>query len=169
MEWHLAQVNIGRLRAPIDDPLIAEFKDALDQINALADCSPGFVWRLQTAEGNATALHPVEDDELVAINMSVWESVEALADYVYRSDHTAFYAGDVSGSSATARRTSCCGGSPPDTSRRSTRRSPASPTSRRTDPPKRPLRLPSDSRRPVQVSSPSSTSETPARPDGGQI
>ena len=90
MEWHLAQVNIGRLRAPIDDPLIAEFKDALDQINALADCSPGFVWRLQTAEGNATALHPVEDDELVAINMSVWESVEALADYVYRSDHTAF-------------------------------------------------------------------------------
>ena len=59
-------------------------------INALADRSPGFVWRLQTAEGNATALHPVADDELVAINMSVWESVEALAEYVYRSDHTAF-------------------------------------------------------------------------------
>jgi hypothetical protein len=90
MDWHLAQVNIGRLRAPVDDPLIAEFKDALDTINALADRSPGFVWRLQTAEGNATALRPVADDELVAINMSVWESVEALAEYVYRSDHTAF-------------------------------------------------------------------------------
>ena len=50
----------------------------------------GFVWRLQTDEGNATALHPIEDDELVAINMSVWESIEALADYVYRSDHTAY-------------------------------------------------------------------------------
>lgn len=90
MSWHLAQVNIGRLRAPVDDPILTEFKNALDRINALADGAPGFVWRLQTEEGNATALHPVEDDELVAINMSVWESIEALGDYVYRSDHTAF-------------------------------------------------------------------------------
>ena len=90
MQWHLAQLNVGRLRAPIDDPIIAEFKGALDAINALADRSPGFVWRLQTAEGNATALHPIDDDELIAINMSVWESIEALGDYVYRSDHTAF-------------------------------------------------------------------------------
>jgi Domain of unknown function (DUF3291) len=90
MRWHLAQLNVGRLRAPIDDPIIAEFKGALDAINALADRSPGFVWRLQTAEGNATALHPIDDDELIAINMSVWESIEALGDYVYRSDHTAF-------------------------------------------------------------------------------
>jgi hypothetical protein len=90
MEWHLAELNVARLRAPIDDPLIAEFKSALDAINALADRSPGFVWRLQTAEGNATALHPIDDDELIAINMSVWESIEALADYAYRSDHTAF-------------------------------------------------------------------------------
>jgi Domain of unknown function (DUF3291) len=90
MQWHLAQLNVGRLRAPIDDPIIAEFKEALDAVNALADRSPGFVWRLQTAEGNATALHPIDDDELIAINMSVWESIEALGDYVYRSDHTAF-------------------------------------------------------------------------------
>lgn len=90
MEWHLAQVNIGRLRAPVDDPMIAEFKEALDRINALADGTPGFVWRLQTDDGNATGIHPVEDDELVAINMSVWESIKALGDYVYRSDHTAF-------------------------------------------------------------------------------
>jgi hypothetical protein len=90
MEWHLAQLNVGRLRAPIDDPLIAEFKAALDHINAVADRTPGFVWRLQTDEGNATALHPIDDDALVAINMSVWESTEALADYVYRSEHTAY-------------------------------------------------------------------------------
>ena len=90
MNWHLAQLNVGRLRAPIDDPMIAEFKEALDRINALADRTPGFVWRLQTEEGNATALHPIDDDELVAINMSVWESIEALADYVYRSEHTAY-------------------------------------------------------------------------------
>ncbi len=90
MEWHLAQLNVGRLRAPIDDPMIAEFKAALDHINAVADRTPGFVWRLQTEEGNATALHPIDDDELVAINMSVWESIEALADYVYRSEHTAY-------------------------------------------------------------------------------
>ena len=90
MEWHLAQVNIGRLRAPVDDPLIADFVAGLDRINALADSAPGFVWRLQTEDGNATAIRPVDDDELLAINLSVWESVEALADFVYRSDHVAF-------------------------------------------------------------------------------
>jgi hypothetical protein len=90
MEWHLAQVNIGRLWAPVDDPLIAEFVAGLDRINALADRATGFVWRLQTEDGNATAVRPVEDDELLAINMSVWESVEALADFVYRSEHLAF-------------------------------------------------------------------------------
>ena len=90
MHWHLAQLNVGRLRAPIDDPMVAEFKSALDHINAIADLTPGFVWRLQTEEGNATALHPIDDDELVAINMSVWESIEALAEYVYRSEHTAY-------------------------------------------------------------------------------
>jgi hypothetical protein len=90
MHWHLAQVNIGRLLAPVDDPLIAEFVAGLDRINDLADRSTGFVWRLQTADGNATAIRPVDDDELLAINLSVWESVEALADYVYRSEHVTF-------------------------------------------------------------------------------
>jgi Domain of unknown function (DUF3291) len=89
VDWHLAQVNIGRLRAPVDDPLIADFVAALDRINALADESPGFVWRLQSDIGNATDIQPTED-ELVKINMSVWESVDALAEFVYRSDHTAF-------------------------------------------------------------------------------
>jgi hypothetical protein len=90
MEWHLAQVNIGRLRAPVDDPLIADFVAGLDRVNAVADLAPGFVWRLQTEDGNAAAIRPVDGDELIAINMSVWESVEALADFVYRSDHISF-------------------------------------------------------------------------------
>ena len=85
----LAQINIGRLRAETDDPMIAEFMAALDEINALAEQSPGFVWRFMTEDGNATMVRPFED-ELMLINMSVWESVESLADYVYRSDHTGY-------------------------------------------------------------------------------
>ena len=85
--FHLAQVNIGRLRAPIDDPSMAGFKNQLDPINALADATPGFVWRLQTEDGNATAIRPYADDALMAINMSVWESLEALQQYVYKSAH----------------------------------------------------------------------------------
>jgi hypothetical protein len=88
--WHLAQLNIGRLRAPVDDPATAEFMSALDPVNALAEASPGFVWRLKTEEGNATSIRAFEDDDLMILNMSVWESVESLADYVYRSAHTPF-------------------------------------------------------------------------------
>ena len=90
MDHHLAQVNIGRFLAPPDDPLIADFMAGLDPINAVADAAPGFVWRLQTEDGNATSIRPDADDALLAVNMSVWTSVEALADYVYRSDHLAF-------------------------------------------------------------------------------
>jgi hypothetical protein len=85
--YQLAQVNIGRLLAPAESPLIAEFMAALDPINALADTSPGFVWRLQTAEGNATSIHSF-DDELIISNMSVWESIEALRAFVYTSGHS---------------------------------------------------------------------------------
>lgn len=90
MLHHLAQVNVGRLRAPVGDPRIADFVDALERINALADRAPGFVWRLQTEDGNATAIRPLDDDELFAINLSVWESIDALAEYAYRSEHAAF-------------------------------------------------------------------------------
>lgn len=90
MAWHLAQFNIGRLRAPTDDPLLAVFMANLDPINALAEATPGFVWRLQTEDGNATAIRPVAGDELMAVNLSVWESLDSLADYVYRSAHTGF-------------------------------------------------------------------------------
>ena len=88
--WDLAQLNIGRLLAPTDHPDTKGFMDALDPINDLADAHPGFRWRLQTEDGNATAIKAWDDDPLMLLNMSVWESVEALADFVYRSAHTDF-------------------------------------------------------------------------------
>ena len=84
--FHLAQVNIGLLRAPLEDPIMEGFRAQLDPINALADRSPGFVWRLQTEDGNATAIRPYTDKRM-AINMSVWESLETLQQFVYKSAH----------------------------------------------------------------------------------
>jgi len=84
--FHLAQANIGRIRAPLEDPIMQGFRSQLDPINALADRSPGFVWRLQTEDGNAMAIRPFADERM-AINMSVWESLEALQQFVYRSAH----------------------------------------------------------------------------------
>jgi hypothetical protein len=84
--FHLAQLNIGRMRGPIDDPVMEGFRSQLEAINALADRSPGFVWRLQTEDGDATAIRAYEDP-LMAVNMSVWESLEALHAYVYSSAH----------------------------------------------------------------------------------
>jgi hypothetical protein len=86
---HLAQLNVGRLRAPLDDPLIDDFRQNLDRVNAVADRSPGFVWRLQDASGNATGIKPFDDD-LEIINLTVWSSVGALADFTYRSGHVEF-------------------------------------------------------------------------------
>ncbi len=85
--WHLAQVNIGRLVAPRGDSRVADFFDALDRINAIADAAPGFVWRLQDESGNATAIS-YAPDPLLAVNMSVWKDAESLFDFVYRSAHT---------------------------------------------------------------------------------
>jgi hypothetical protein len=89
MSWHLAQVNIALPVEPLDSPRLAEFVAALDPVNALADGAPGFVWRLQTEDGDATAVRGFEDDRLI-VNMSVWESLEDLAAYVYRTDHVAY-------------------------------------------------------------------------------
>jgi hypothetical protein len=72
----------------LDEPLMADFVANLDPINALADDSPGFVWRLQTDDGDATSIQAY-DDELMIINMSVWESIDQLAEFVYRSGHVA--------------------------------------------------------------------------------
>ena len=85
-DWHLAQVNIGMPRGPMDGEVMAGFAAMLEPINALADAAPGFVWRLQDDDGDATAIRPFSDDRLM-INMSVWESVDALWDFVYDSDH----------------------------------------------------------------------------------
>lgn len=85
----LAQLNIGVIRAPMDSPVMAEFANNLDRINALAESSPGFVWRLQTEDGNATAIRPFEDENLL-VNMSVWRDVESLKAYVYCSAHVDF-------------------------------------------------------------------------------
>jgi hypothetical protein len=86
-KYHLAQVNIGRIKAPLDSDVMRGFMSRLDEINALADCYPGFVWRLQTSEGNATYFRPYPKDDSILLNMSVWESVEALKNYVYRTAH----------------------------------------------------------------------------------
>ncbi len=84
--YHLAEVNIARALAPLDDLLLAAFMAQLDAINALADASPGFVWRLQADGGNATSIRAY-DDERIIVNMTVWESLEALTAFVYASAH----------------------------------------------------------------------------------
>jgi Domain of unknown function (DUF3291) len=84
--WHLAQINVRRLVAPRGDARTADFFTALDRINALADASPGFVWRLQDESGNATGIRTTPDP-LFAVNMSVWKNADALFEFVYRSAH----------------------------------------------------------------------------------
>jgi len=84
--YQLAQLNIGIIKGPMDSPVMAEFSANLERINALADRTPGFVWRLQTEEGDATAIRPF-DDENMLVNMSVWGDIEALHKYAYSSEH----------------------------------------------------------------------------------
>lgn len=86
-QWHLAQINLTRLAGPQGDPRVQGFFDALDAVNAMADASPGFVWRLQDEGGNATSLQPTPDP-LLLVNMSVWTDADALFEFVYRSGHT---------------------------------------------------------------------------------
>jgi hypothetical protein len=87
---HLAQLNIGCFRYPTDDPRMADFMNALDLVNDLAERSNGFVWRLKDESGNATNFRPFSDPQM-AVNLSVWESVEALERYVYLTVHKRFY------------------------------------------------------------------------------
>jgi hypothetical protein len=84
--YELAQLNTGFIRGPIDSPIMAEFVANLTRINALADASPGFVWRLQTEAGDATELRPFENPNQL-LNMSVWTDADALRRFVYRSAH----------------------------------------------------------------------------------
>jgi hypothetical protein len=87
-DFQLAQLNIALPKAVMDSPVMADFVANLDRINAMAENSPGFVWRLKDESGNATALRPLGNDILV--NLTVWKDVESLREYVYKSEHTGF-------------------------------------------------------------------------------
>lgn len=84
--YELAQVNIARLKAPLDSPQLKDFVDALDPVNAVADDSDGFVWRLQSDSGNATDV-AVFGDEWLIVNMSVWRDTNALTAFMYQGQH----------------------------------------------------------------------------------
>jgi hypothetical protein len=86
---HLAQLNIGRIRYEIEDPRMADFTDNLAMVNGLAERTPGFVWRYIDESGNSTSTRPYSDPR-VAINLSVWENVEALERFVYQTIHKRF-------------------------------------------------------------------------------
>jgi hypothetical protein len=85
---HLAELNVGKFKYPTSDPRMAEFMDNLDRVNALAERSPGFVWRLKGDNNNATEFR-IGDD--MAVNLSVWESAEHLENYVFKTVHVQFY------------------------------------------------------------------------------
>ena len=87
---HLAQMNVARMRGPLDSPVMASFVARVDELNDLADRSPGFVWRLKSSEGGAALALPY-DDPMVIVNFSVWESVETLKDYAYKTVHVEAY------------------------------------------------------------------------------
>jgi len=84
--WHLAQLNIATLLAPLHSPQLAGFVGALEPVNAVADASPGFVWRLQTEDGDATSIRAFDDDRII-VNLTVWEDVEALEAFVLAGRH----------------------------------------------------------------------------------
>ena len=87
---NIAQYNIARLLAPLDDPLLADFVRDLDRINGLGDASPGFVWRLKTADGTSTSVR-IRGDERLIVNYTVWSSIEALHEFTFRSAHVEVY------------------------------------------------------------------------------
>ena len=86
--YHLAQLNVGIATAPLDSAAMADFMNSLDRINALAESSPGFVWRLKADDGNATSLRPI--DERTMVNMSVWTDAQSLSAFVFRTAHVEF-------------------------------------------------------------------------------
>ena len=87
---HLAQLNVGYALHPLDDPRMARFMGNLDRINALAERSPGFVWRLQSASGNATDI-AVPGEPTMISNLSVWTDVASLGAFVFNTVHARFY------------------------------------------------------------------------------
>lgn len=89
-EFQLAQINVGRIKGVnINDPVMKEFVDNLDMVNELAEKSSGFIWRLKDEHNNATNINPYNDEQVI-INLSVWESIEDLENFVYKTFHTDF-------------------------------------------------------------------------------
>ncbi len=88
--WEIAQLNIGRTVAPVDDARLDGFTSRLDEVNALAEGSPGFVWRLQSESGNATDIK-IDEDPLVIINLTVWRTIDDLFAFAYRSSHNTLF------------------------------------------------------------------------------
>jgi Domain of unknown function (DUF3291) len=91
VRFHLAEINVARARAPLDDPLLADFVAQLDGVNRLAERTPGFVWRLVGEGGAASSYVRAFEDERMLVNLTVWESLESLTAYTYRSDHGRVY------------------------------------------------------------------------------
>ena len=89
MKYHIAQFNVAKMIASFDDLVMQDFVDGLEPINTMADNSPGFIWRLQDDSGDATSIQAFEDERIL-VNMSVWESLDALKGFVYRSAHLDF-------------------------------------------------------------------------------
>ncbi len=90
--WHIAQLNVGRTHYPVEDPRMIGFTGRLAEINALAEKTPGYVWRLQGESGDATGIH-VFDDPLIIVNLTVWESIEQLYAFSYHTDHVEVFRG----------------------------------------------------------------------------
>ena len=90
MSYNIAEINIGRIKGvTIDDPVMKEFVDNLEKVNTLAETSEGFVWRLKDDADNATHFNPYHDEQVI-INVSVWESIEALEHFMYKTVHVDF-------------------------------------------------------------------------------
>lgn len=89
-KYQLAEINIARMKGVnINDPLMKEFVDNLDKVNALAESSPGFIWRFKDESNNATSFNPYNDEQVI-INISVWDSIEHLENYMYKTLHSEF-------------------------------------------------------------------------------
>lgn len=142
VSFELAQVNVSRLLAPIDSPVLADFMAPLDEVNAAGDAAPGFRWRLQTEDGNATAVRAfgwdAGDSHGVIVNLTTWDSVEALGDFVFSGQHLQIMGGRRSGFSVQSSPQRRCGGRLRATGRPPTTPRPASGTYVGTDPPGRP-------------------------------
>lgn len=87
---HLAQINIANWRFPATDPRAADFMNNLDRVNAAAERMPGFIWRLKDETGNATAINPYNDPRII-VNLTVWESADALEKFVWQTVHANIY------------------------------------------------------------------------------